>query len=250
MSNQLAAGEGIAKSPLNNSKSKYLYSFSKAVRFPEISKSGSSHELYNLSTWKSNRATSFGFGNKYDFTKESKDKCQNIYNINKEFNPNKDTGSPRYTFGMGRSHFEKVYYETNKSIDMNVPGPCKYDYLKPFAQDSIKYTISSRHDNKEFSSKSKFPGPGQYKIIGINEKGVFPLSTFKNTASVKLSSGIEKRFDYSSGNSPGPSKYNIKPLIGEKGFKFISKFTSSPSSTIIGRRMDPTSKYTCYKSKH
>lgn len=250
MSIQLTAGEAIAKSPLNNSKSKYLYSFSKAVRFGDESKQKAGGELYNISTWRNNRSASFGYGGKYDFTKENKDKCQNFYNIAKDFDPTKNTGSPRYTFGMGRSHFEKVYYETNKSIDLNVPGPCKYDYLKPFAQDSLKFSISFRHENKDFGSKSKFPGPGEYKIVGINEKGVFPSSNFKNTASIKLSSGNDKRFDYSSTNSPGPSKYEIKPLIDGKGFHFDSKFKSSPSSTIVGRRPDPTSKYTCFKSKY
>lgn len=249
MSIQITAGDTIAKSPLNNSKSKYLYSFSKAARFTDESKLKTGGDLYNISNWKNDRSTSFGYGGKYDFTKENKDKCQNFYNIAKDFDPTKSTGSPRYTFGMGRSHFEKVYYETNKSIDLNVPGPCKYNYLKPFAQDSLKFSISFRHDSDKLKSSSNYPGPGQYKIVGINEKGVYPSSNFKNTSSIKLSSGNEKRFDYSNNNSPAPNKYDIKPLIDGKGNHFISNYKSSPSTTIVGRRPDPTSKYTCFKSK-
>jgi hypothetical protein len=243
-------GEPICKSPLNTSHSKYLFSFNRAIRFPDPPKKQTNYEFYNISTWRNNRSTSFGYGSKYDFTKENKDKCQNFYDVPQTFNPNKKSEAPCYTFGVGRSSFEKVYYETNKSIDMNVPGPCKYNYLKPFGHESAKYSLSFRREDKSLSYKSKEPGPGDYKLVGINSKGIYPESTFKNTVSIKFSNSKDNRFDYSSKKGiPGPDKYNIKPLINSTGKIFQSNFKSSASPMIISRKKDLTSSYTNKKCK-
>ena len=83
---KMTAGDQISKSPLNNSKSKQLYSFSKAIRFSDPSKKVD-HQMYDISMWRSPRSTTMGYGTKFDFTKENKDKCQNFYNVAKDFNP-------------------------------------------------------------------------------------------------------------------------------------------------------------------
>ena len=118
-----------------------------------------------------------GYGTKYDFTKENKDKCQNFYNISKDFNP-KSSEAPMYSFGLGRSHFEKVYYETNKMIDKSIPGPGIYSILKPFGSDACKFSIQFRQEDKGIKAKSKEPGPGEYKSISINPQGKYALSSF------------------------------------------------------------------------
>jgi len=242
----MTAGEPIAKSPLNNSKSKYLFSFGKAQRFSDPKKQ-TDHPFYNISVWRGDRSTTLGKGTKYDFTKENKDKCQNFYNVSKDFDP-KTSEAPRYSFGLGRSHFEKCYYETNKMIDKSIPGPGIYNFVKPFGYGSAKYSLSFRQEDKGIKAKSKEPGPGEYKIIGINPKGVYPNSNFGNTPSITFGNNRDKRFKYDiDPKQPGPGAYDVKWLIDGKGYNFISKFRSTGASTIVGRKPDPSTKFTCVK---
>lgn len=244
----MTAGDQIAKSPLNNSKSKYLYSFSRSPRFSDPKKT-IDYPMYNLTTWRNPRAASIGYGTKYDFTKENKDKCQNFYNISKDFNP-KTSEAPCYTFGLGRSSFEKVYYESNKMIDKNIPGPAKYSILKPFGHEAPKYTLTFRQEDKGIKAKSKEPGPGEYKLVGINPKGSYPSSNFCNTPNINFGNYTEKRFNYSEKMKvPGPGQYEVKWLIDGKGYNYISKFRSTGASTIVGRKPDLSTKFTNYKSK-
>ena len=66
---KVISGEPICNSPLNHSKSKYMYSFSKAERFPIIKgSSGFGRVFYDLPSMRANRSTSLGYGTKYDFT--------------------------------------------------------------------------------------------------------------------------------------------------------------------------------------
>lgn len=242
------SGEAISKSPINKSKSKQMYSFSKSRRFPDPFKK-EDIQFYNFSFWKGNRSTSMGYGTKYDFTKENKDKCQNFYNLPTDFDTRKPF-LPAYTFGMSRSCFDKVYYDSIKMVDKNVPGPGKYNYLKPFGHDSSKFSLSSRAEDKSMRYYSQVPGPGSYKLMTINPKGIYPLSNFRNTTSINFSNNREKRFSYNNLNtSPGPGTYDVKPLIDGKGFNFISKYKSSQSQAMKGKGYDLSSKYTNLKSK-
>jgi len=244
----ITAGDKIANSPLNSSKSKFLYSFNRAPRFSDPKKQNE-HQMYNISMWRSNRSTTLGYGTKYDFTKDNKDKCHSFYNIAKDFNP-KTSDAPAYSMGLGRSYFEKVYIESNKMIDKNIPGPGIYSYLKPFGHDASKYSMSWRQEDKGMKAKSKEPGPGDYKQMSINPKGVYALSNFTNTSSVPFGNSKEKRFKYDlSQKNPGPGQYDIKWLIDGKGYNYCSKFRSTGASTIVGRKPDMTTKFTCYKSK-
>ena len=60
--------EQINRAPTNTSTSKFLYSFPKAHRFDDMSRSNSFDRFYTLPDSKNMRATSFGYGRKYDFT--------------------------------------------------------------------------------------------------------------------------------------------------------------------------------------
>ena len=72
---KVISGEPICNSPLNHSKSKYMYSFGKAQRFPPINNSfGSVYKFYNLPSVRTKRSTSIGYGTKYDFTRDAKSK--------------------------------------------------------------------------------------------------------------------------------------------------------------------------------
>lgn len=244
----MTAGDAISKSPLNNSKSKYLFSFGKAQRFSDPAKKVD-HQMYDISKWRNPRTTNFGYGTKYDFTKENKDKCQVFYNISKDFDP-KTSEAPAYSMGLGRASFDKMYYETNKMIDKSIPGPGIYNVLKPFGHESSKFSLSFRYDDKGIKSKSKDPGPGAYNVGGMNESGEYPNSNMKNAPSICFGNNKDKRFKYdTSSKSPGPGNYEVKWLIDGKGFNYVSKFRSSGSPSIVGRKPDMSSKFTCNKSK-
>jgi hypothetical protein len=202
----------------------------------------SSTYFYNLPDVKTMRAASIGKGGKYDFTRENRDKNQNIYNVKSDFDV-KSPHSPQYTFGLSRDCFEKVYYETNKTIDKNVPGPGKYDCLKPFGSDACKFSMRGKGDSKQLSSPSKLPGPGEYPILSMNPTGKYPYSNVKNATNIIWGSSKSPRFNYQINNYPGPEKYEQKSLINGKGICFNSKFQSSPGKTLVGKYHDLHDKY-------
>ncbi len=82
-------------------------------------------------------------------------------------------------------------------IDKNVPGPGRYDYLKPFGTEASKFSIFGKPDSKGMSRTSKIPGPGEYPIVSINPQGKYPLSNMRNATAIVFGSNKEKRFNYS-----------------------------------------------------
>lgn len=142
-----------------------------------------------------NRTTSLGKGDKYDFTRESKGKNAQFYNTQSDFDP-KRPHTPAWSFGISRSYYDKVYYETNKMFDKNVPGPGKYNYLKPFGSDTFKYSMYGKGESKNLGKKSKSPGPGEYPLVSINPTGKYPLSNMNNTRAIVFGVNKEKRFNY------------------------------------------------------
>ena len=233
MSVIVACGEAISNSPINTSKSKQMYSFTKAERFPKI-KPTCDGDFYNLPEVRSKRFTTLGKGTKYDFTSLAKGRSSQIYDSKSDFDQ-KNPHSPRYTFGIGRDKYTKVYCEANKMLDMNVPGPGKYDYLKPFGHDAFKFSMRQRNnstlDNKKTSCLS--PGPGSYKIsIAINEKGKYPISKISNIPQINIGADKSQRSGYVTNRNPGPLDYPQKPLLG---IIFDSKHVSSPAKSILRR---------------
>lgn len=205
--------------------------------------------FYTLPEVKSKRAAAFGYGTKYDFTKENKDKSQVFYNTSKGFNP-ESSHAPKYSFGISRNFFDKVYYESNKMIDKNVPGPAKYLTYKPFGSEAPKYSMTGKGIDIMKKVKSKEPGPGEYKHMTMTIEGKYPLSKFRNTATITFGINKEKRFNYNvKEKTPGPDSYNIKNMIDGKGFIYPSRFRSATASSITGKGKDLSTKYTNYKSK-
>jgi hypothetical protein len=142
------------------------------------------------------RTTSLGKGDKYDFTRDSKGKNAQFYNLPSDFDAKKPH-TPAWTFGISRSYYDKVYYESNKMFDKNVPGPGKYKYLKPFGSDANKFSIYGKGESKNLAKTSRSPGPGEYPIISINPNGKYPLSNMKNATNIAFGLSKEKRFNYS-----------------------------------------------------
>ena len=242
MSVIIASGEAISNSPLNHSKSKMMYSFGKAERFPKIKSSGYSNNFYNLPEVRMTRYTTLGKGNKYDFTAGAKSKSPVFYNSQSDFDQS-HPHSPRYTFGLGRDKFTKAYCEGTKYFDKDVPGPGKYNYLRPFGSDSVKYTIKGRHNRAKSTEMENSPGPASYADgITINSKGRFPSSKYENVHEVNFGADKSKRFVYSYNNNPGPADYEKKPLMG---IIFDSRFRSYPAKSISGKwkNIDSRSNY-------
>jgi hypothetical protein len=108
MSDNSAKFEQIINSPINKSKAKQTYSFSKGNRFDEIRDRGSKTFTYEIPSMKNIRTTSMGFGNKIDFVLKHINKKTPFYDMPSEFNSNKPT-SPAFSFGIGRKFYEKVF---------------------------------------------------------------------------------------------------------------------------------------------
>ncbi len=139
----------------------------------------------------SSRKTEFGRGNKSDFTNLGKGKCDKFYSVKNDFDST-IIKSPKWSLGIGRENFKKVYYETEKAFDKDIPGPAKYDFIKSLGSDSPKYSFRGKCDYK--SDKTNFPGPGEYPIkLQINPEGKFPLSGVKNVRKIFFLSRPEMR---------------------------------------------------------
>ena len=214
---KVISGEPICNSPLNHSKSKYMYSFGKAQRFPIIGKNYGGSFFYNLPEVRMRRTTSLGYGNKYDFTLDAKSKSPVFYNFKSDFDQ-KNPNGPKYSFGLGR---DRMF----KSFDMAGPGPGKYNTLKPFGRDGIKYTMRIKYKRSSSTGNLLTPGPGAYGIITkINPNGTFTLSKYENVHPVEFCKDKSKRFNYAYEITPGPSDYKKGSMFGKI---FDSKFRST-----------------------
>ena len=120
-------------------------------------------------------STSIGYGTKYDFTRDAKSKSPVFYNFKSDFDPKNPSG-PSYTFGLGRDRM----YKTN---DYSGPGPAKYNYLRPFGKDGIKYTMRIKYNRSASMENLGYPGPGAYKpVTKINPEGTYIVSKNENIA--------------------------------------------------------------------
>jgi hypothetical protein len=144
---------------------------------------------------KSTRMASIGKGNKYDFTKEHKGKNCQFYELGSDFSP-KNPFAPSHTFGISRSYYDKVYYETNKTIDKNVPGPGKYSTLKPFGIDAPKFSIKGKNEEKLVTNSNKVPGPGEYQVAALNPTGKHFSSKFQSATNIMFGASKSNRFNY------------------------------------------------------
>lgn len=80
MSVQLYTQEQIVHHVENASPTKFMYTFSKAPRFPEINKNGKTDSIYNIPDSIMKRKAAMGYGHKSDFTKKIIEE-QNLYQL-------------------------------------------------------------------------------------------------------------------------------------------------------------------------
>ena len=219
---KVISDETICNTTLNHSKSKYMYSFGKAQRFPIINRAYGGSFFYNLPSMKTKRSTSIGYGTKYDFTRDAKSKSPVFYNYKSDFDQKNPSG-PRYSFGLGR---DRMY----KSTDIPGPGPANYNVLKPFGRDGIKYTMRIKYNRSSSMVNIGSPGPGAYSAVTkINPNGTYIVSKNENVHPVEFSKDKTERFNYHYEVTPGPSDYKKGSMFGKI---FDSKFRSTNGITM------------------
>ena len=229
---KVISGEPICNSPLNHSKSKYMYSFSRAQRFPLINKAYTGSFFYNLPSMKTKRGTSIGYGTKYDFTRDAKSKSPVFYNFKSDFDQ-KNPNGPRYSFGLGR---DRMY----KSTELPGPGPANYNVLKPFGRDGIKYTMRIKYNRSASMDNIGSPGPGAYSAVTkINPNGTYIVSKNENVHPVEFSKDKTQRFNYHYEITPGPSDYKKGSMFGkifDSKFRSTNGITMRPKTKILDSR--------------
>ena len=212
-------------SSIDNSPTKQKYSFPKAERFPKISIYGAM-SFYNLPSVKNERATSFGYGSRYNFCKKNSETTPSCYNYSYGVQ-SKQPYAPKYSFGLGRENMK------NDTTDKCIPGPGKYySPIKSIGDGSPKYTIRPKYKNSLYP-RSDSPGPAAYDPhTKMNSNGVYAIAGFKNVKSHDFSKGILNRFDYNKERTPGPAEYNNKTLIGNI---YDSRFRSTHGIHMVFR---------------
>jgi len=204
----VSTAEQIFRSPLNNSKAKFLYSFPKSDRFGYMNKSNSQDKFYVLPEARSHRATSFGFGKKSDFTNTTSnfmpapgqytDGLDNMYKF-------KRTGQK---FGPGRA--EVKFFDLFKQGETENPPPGHYRPENYRKQNPAAITLKSRIVKP--NRGNGVPGPGYYKLASIiNGSGNHVDSRYKSHLPTVFSSKVGK--DYTDNGVPGPGFYNSNLLL-------------------------------------
>jgi hypothetical protein len=168
----------------NHSPTKFMYSFSRAQRFPSLDRRGFSDAFYVFpGIGKTGRKVGIGYGTKYDFTK-SRVKTE-IIGIKRDFDIGSKPRGVSYTFGESRSKFGKQVIPGNRLLDKNIPGPGKYYSIINTLGNmgSPKYTLRPKCGGFNNMNKTmNYPGPGTYEpVVKTNPKGKYPISRCPNT---------------------------------------------------------------------
>ena len=216
----------IVRHMLNNSSSKFMFSFSKSPRFLKLKQDSKVDKFYNLPSTLNKRSTAMGFGKKSNFIPKNNSE---FISIKRYFDKGNQPGL-KYSFGISRDKYLKVLCPGFHLIDLDIPGPGKYNIISKPGCNSPKYTMRpSCKKNNIFNKRISSPGPGQYStIVHINSEGKYPLSAIPNVKTINFGNYRAKRFKYKSNDIPGPGQYKNKSLFGinynskYKSGKFIS----------------------------
>ena len=235
---EYVTGQLVNHNAQNNSSSKQMYSFPKAKRFFEFrSFTTRNQEIYNIPNTLSHRATSLGFGKKYDITllNDNKQRLKikapyyNISHVRVSSMPN----APRYTFGESREKYAKCMIDNPPIIPcVTSPGPAVYNVRDKAGKNAPKYSFRERIQYKGKAYRLNVPGPGNYGAISMSKDGKYPLSQYRNTEQAAWSKNKEKRFRIRKIGTPGPGKYEVKGLINGKGSIYNSRFKSGTARSM------------------
>jgi len=215
----------ICNSPLNNSRSKMLFSFPKAKKMGESLKSTCSQAFYDLPPVRESRTTAFGYGHKFDFTKgHGKTPAPNAYVPSSIFDDK--TKKRGYSFGLSR---EAMLVTGGQYIgEKKSPGPGAYN-TREINKTLISFSFRPRTNTEGSISSKTIPGPGAYATIGtIDPKGKYNVSKFKNSGAAIIAPSRSQRWaPTKETKEPGPGAYDLKTGINTTGAYFVSKFKSN-----------------------
>ena len=220
------------KVAINTSTSKQMYKFGTQKRFYSFKKPYDAF-LYNLPSVRDRFTTTFGYGKKYDFTKNLlRNKTDNYYDIPREFDLFR-YNAPQYSFGYGRDVCKKPEYKIGKPT----PGVGAYNLRKNFGSDALKFSIFGREwANRKISpSHIITPGPGAYEeALRTNTSGNYISSNYTNTWKINFGKGID-RFKVKNNGVPAPGIYEMKTMFNKSGLMFTSKFHSNMAKSMGDR---------------
>ncbi|CAD8195473.1 unnamed protein product [Paramecium pentaurelia] len=169
------------------------YSFPKAQRFRRLH-TPCSTDYYEPNYFRSTRASGFGYGNKFDFTK-MQSYTESFYDPTSSFSNNKGA-----SFGLSRNMVKNRSYLQYNSV----PGPGSY-FFSP--KKSIGYSIGQRVGG--YHHTTEMPGPGAYDP-----------NIYKNR-SISINKGPD-RFSTESTFFPGPGEYNAQLIQTQTKCRFGS----------------------------
>jgi len=236
MSIIVKSGSEICKAITNTSTAKFQYTIPKAPRFPEPKRAQAVAKYVLLPSTLSKRFTKFGYGKKSDFTKSDKNIHSQFHDPQSDFNQ-KNPHGPKYSFPCGREKYGKVYLESTKPFDKDIPGPEKYYYLKPFGYDSPKISFKQwpkKERKKNEDDEKKLKPYNTNIVIQIRPSGKYPVSQIRNVNSMKFDKDKSKRTNFGAKPSPGPGQYEAKQLLGRI---FPSKYKSYEAITMAGKHV-------------
>ena len=225
MTEELYTQEQIVHHVENASPTKFMYSFSKAPRFPSIDKKGKCDSFYNLPSCKMHRTCGIGFGTKSDFTKKNYRGTEFI-SIKRDFDEGNQRGL-KYSFGLSRDKFTKQVCPGYSNLDKNVPGPAKYNVLKTTGSEMPYYTLHINCGDLGWINKyMNNPGPGTYQpVVRINSEGKYPVSSISNIKANNFGISKSDRWKGYKGNGvPGPNAYKTDTTL--MGSIYNSKYRS------------------------
>lgn len=203
----------INQSLTNNSKSKQLWSFAKADRFPKIQTYTDNIVFPSLSNkFNFEKGASIGYGGRSNYwLRHRTNKTDKFYDLPSDFNKDKrvnNSGSPCFSFGRKPLNVLKL---CDKNVKFNYqpgfPGPG--DYNIETLNNAPKFSLKGRN----FYNKKvmKIPAPGIYDVLReVNSTGKYAKSSKSNLKQTIFGNQKEKRFSdiIKQEVTPGPGNYN------------------------------------------
>lgn len=207
--------------PANDSKTKALYSFPKANRFPDSTfKSPCNVVFYefNNNLYKDNRAYSMGGVRNGDLMILNKDvPSPGTYDV-KYFNIG---NNPKKGFSFGKP--DQKNSDRAITDNKNVPGPGAYTLNRNLMSRNFSFRIRTKRPKDE----NVEVGPGQYNIINtMDTTAKNMVSKYKSVSNVKMVAPCQNK-------SKLPiikhdiAFYDIKDQINTEGKYFVSHFKNS-----------------------
>ncbi|KAL4476561.1 hypothetical protein ABPG74_010294 [Tetrahymena malaccensis] len=215
----------ILNHPLNTSKSKHQYSFSKSNRFDK-NKSYCSEAYYNQKDQKEKRSAAFGYGTKSDFTKtQVYSPSPDQYEMKSAFEKQRSSQRGK-SFGLSRDNMKEFSYITQGPLKN--PGPGNYQFQETLRTEgfSMRPKTTNLYNPVFLDGKQSYqtnPGPGSYVHKDtITKLGRQTISNFRSSGATTFNPPTSKRFGPIKSAAPGPGTYQPKNDLNSSGQYVLS----------------------------